>query len=269
MGRVVMSRKALFLLLLAPATIQLGAQPAKLFDKAPPEVEAALREGVAGFYQAHVDGKFRQADAFICADTKEYYYEANKPRYLSFAIQDIDWKDAFTKARLTMLVEQRLNMPGFAGKVMKVPVPSTWKIEDSKWCWHVEQQNSRMTPFGEMKGGPHTPANAGQPPGDLSLDVAGVQQGVKADKQNLQVSRDLTPATATIINAMPGPATLSLDAPSFPGVEILLDRSELNAGDKATLRVRANSKAKGQTFEIRILVGPLNTVIPIQVSIQG
>ena len=95
----------------------LGAQnPAKLFEKAPPDVEAALRERITGFFQAHVNAKFRQADQFVAEDTRDYYYEANKPRYLSFEILDITWSGNFTRAKVKVLVEQRVMIPGFADR---------------------------------------------------------------------------------------------------------------------------------------------------------
>src|SRR5260370_24279308 len=70
-----------------------------LFDKAPPDVDEALRARITGFYQAHVDKKFRQADQFVAEDTKDFYYESNKPAYLSFNIGKITYSENFTKAK--------------------------------------------------------------------------------------------------------------------------------------------------------------------------
>ena len=44
-------------------------------------------------------------------------------------------------------------LPGFMGKPMKVPVPSTWKLVDGTWYWYVDPESLRMTPFGKMTPG--------------------------------------------------------------------------------------------------------------------
>jgi hypothetical protein len=53
---------------------------------------------------------------------------------------------------------------------------------------------------------------------------------------------------------------------SVPGVEVKLDRSLLNAGEKAILTVRADNDAKPGVLTIQ--VEQTNQVIPIQVAIQ-
>ncbi|MBM3775494.1 MAG: hypothetical protein FJW37_10065, partial [Acidobacteria bacterium] len=55
------------------ATAVAAAQaPSDLFEKAPPEIDRALRERAARFYQAHVDGQFRKAEALIVEDSKDF-----------------------------------------------------------------------------------------------------------------------------------------------------------------------------------------------------
>jgi len=55
-------RKSLFLLCPVLLTAALwGQQAQELLEKAPPEVDDALRARVTKFYQAMVDGKFRAA----------------------------------------------------------------------------------------------------------------------------------------------------------------------------------------------------------------
>ena len=44
-------------------------------------------------------------------------------------------------------------LPGFMGKPMKVPVPSTWKLVDGTWYWYVDPESLRMTPFGKLNPG--------------------------------------------------------------------------------------------------------------------
>ncbi len=81
-----------------------GQDSGELFRKAPPEVDAALRARISKFYQAHVDGKYRLAEPLVAEDTKDFFYQANKPHYLSFGITRIDYSDNFTKAKATIRV---------------------------------------------------------------------------------------------------------------------------------------------------------------------
>ena len=68
------------------STAALAQGPADLFQKAPPEMDQALRERVAAFLQAHVDGKFRLADQYVADESKDAFFEAHKRRYRDFEI---------------------------------------------------------------------------------------------------------------------------------------------------------------------------------------
>ena len=69
----------------------------------------------------------------------------------------------------------------------------------------------------------------------------------------------------TITNSAPGAMNISLTG-SVPGVEVKLDRTVLNTGEKAVLTVRAGDDAKSGVLSIQ--VEQTNQVIPIQVAIQ-
>ena len=129
---------------------QNGADP---FNKPPADVDKALRERITEFYQDHVTGEFRKAEQLVAEDTQDFFYNTNKPRYDSFEIARIDYSDNFTRARASVLCEQNVLMPGFGGK-FKVPTPSTWKLENGKWFWYVDQSTLNVTPFGIMKVSP-------------------------------------------------------------------------------------------------------------------
>src|SRR4051794_2499147 len=91
------------------------AQPNDPFKPKPPvEVDKALRERVQQFFDLHVKGQFRQAEALVAEDTKDFFYKGNKPRYLSCELSKIDYSDNFTKANAVMICEMYIMMPGFA-----------------------------------------------------------------------------------------------------------------------------------------------------------
>src|SRR5579862_8034538 len=71
----------------------------------PADVDRALRARVEEFFQYHVTGEFRKAEALVAEDTKDLFYNRNKPRYLKFVnIDHINYNDDFTKATAIVMV---------------------------------------------------------------------------------------------------------------------------------------------------------------------
>lgn len=143
-----MVRSCFVLLFAAALPAQTPQEPAK----PPADVDQALRARVEEFFQDHVTAQFRKAEALVAEDSKDFYYNGNKQHYLKFlGISSINYSDHFTKAAVSVMVLTPLAIPLFGGGPPSVPVPSTWKIEDGKWCWYVEQEPFLRTPFGVMK----------------------------------------------------------------------------------------------------------------------
>jgi hypothetical protein len=236
--------------------------PDDLFNKPPADVDRALRARISEFYQDHVDGKFREADALVAEDTKDFYFASSKPKYLSFAIQRIDYSAGFTRAKATILCEQYVMMPGFADKPLKVPTPSTWKLVDGQWYWYVDPNALRQTPFGVMKPGAGTPS--GLPAIPSGKDMAFIFSQVKADKPAVSLKLG-EPEQVTVTNSAQGPVTLSLTG-KLPGVDIKLDRMNLGPGEKAIVTLQAGNGAKSGVLSLR--VEQTNQVIAIQVRIE-
>jgi hypothetical protein len=250
-----------------PLFALLAQDASKLFQKAPPDVEQALRERIAKFYQLHVDQKFRQAEALVAEDSRDFFYTANKPRYYSFEIGEIEWQDNYTRARVKMLCEQKLMIPGFQGKSMIIPEPSYWKIEDGKWFWYLDRKTFRQTPFGELaEGDPAAKTSAPQMP---AIDVNSVQAMVKADRNQVQFKADNTSERVTILNQMPGVVSLNLELPKQQnGVEVSLDRAELKQGEKAVLTLKCAGKSAVRAgLVVGVRVTPINILIPVRVSV--
>src|ERR1700758_4766602 len=125
MDRATMSRATLAFLLIYSLSAQ---TPTNVFDKAPPEVDAALRERISKFFQAHVDGKTRQAEQYVAEDTKDFFFDSNKPHYFDFHIDKIIYSENFTRAKAIVMCKQRIMMPGSLSDPIDVPTPSTWKL---------------------------------------------------------------------------------------------------------------------------------------------
>jgi hypothetical protein len=233
----------------------------------PPDVDKALRARMTEFYDLHVKGEFRKAEALVADDTKDLYYSSDKTKYLSFEIKRIDYSDNFTRAKATVMCEQYLMMPlpGLLGKPVKVPMPSAWKLVDGTWYWYVDLDSGRTDPFGNKLGSPRVSAPAITSIPEIPTTVPDfIYQQVKADKASVALKAGES-ERVTITNGAPGAMNISLTG-SVPGVEVKLDRTVLNTGEKAVLTVRAGHDAKPGVLSIQ--VEQTNQVIPIQVVIR-
>ena len=244
-------------------------------DKPPAEVDEALRSRISRFYQAHVDGKFRLADELVADDTKDYFYEAKKTRFLSYEIQRIEYSENFTKALAIVLCEMRVMFPGFEGKPMKFPMSSLWKLEKDQWFWWVDTKSEQMTPFGIMKPN----LEAGGAGGDRTIpslktapSLESIWKSVSADKNTVSLSATKESSEEVVIaNGMGGTIQLALEFPPLPGLSVQLDRNEVKAGEKAKVVFHSGERkttlAK-TTILVNVRVQPTNQVSPIQVTLQ-
>jgi hypothetical protein len=259
-----MHRFALFAL----CTVFAFAQPNDPFKPKPPaDVDAALRARVQEFFDLHVKGQFRKAEELVAEDTKDFFYTHNKPKYISCEFSQIDYSDHFTKANAVMLCEQYIMMPGFAGQPMKVPTPSTWKVENGKWYWYVDQDALRNTPWGRMTPGafPEKGAPAAPPPSLASIptSVDFVFKQVRLDKNAVRLKAGES-TEVTISNSAPGPMAISL-SPAPSGIEVSLDKPNVPAAGKAVLTVRASKGAKSGVLNVQ--VEQTLQSLPIQIAI--
>lgn len=238
-------------------------------ESAPPDVDHALRARISEFYQDHVDGKFRQAEALVAEDTKDYYYASNKPKYLNFQISSVEYSDNFTRAKAVVACETYVMAPGFVGHPLKVPISSTWKLVDGQWYWYVDQNQGIPTPFGNMKPGKGAPQSGNVAPAlptqeQIQALAKQLTTSVKADKSVVDLKAGESQAV-TLTNTATGIMDLIL-AGKVEGVHAELDHSTLKPKENATLSLEAGENAKSGTFTIQ--VEQTNQVIPIQIHIQ-
>lgn len=257
-----MLRFALTLLL---ATACCAQQSSDLFTRAPKAVDDALRARIAQFYQDHVDGNFRHAEKLVAEDTKDYFYTANKPKYLGFDIKRIDYSDDFSKAKAMLTVKQIVLMPGFTGQPLDVPIPSTWKLVDGQWYWYVDQEALRKTPFGQLKAG-KSGGEAGALPSVVipgSVEASGIQTQVRADQSSVSLAGD-SAAVVNLVNTAPGPVSVRVLG-AAPGLDVSIGKSALKAGEKTVVSIR-KGKATVAGGAIVLGVEPTNQTLKIRWS---
>ncbi|HWC00095.1 MAG TPA: hypothetical protein VG672_25480 [Bryobacteraceae bacterium] len=243
--------------------------PTELFHKAPPDVDEALRARIHEFFQDHVDGKYRQAENLVAEESKDFFYNSNKPKYLSFEIRRIDYADDFQTAKALVLCEMFVPIPGFADKPMKVPATTRWKQVHGQWFWYVDMEELSQTPFGKMKPGQPTVGAKTQLPDPSKLQNAkDLLREIQVDKREVHLkSADGASDEIHITNSMPGVISLSLRGVAPDGVDVKLDPVRIESGAKGLLRfqVKPGARLPSKVTPMELRVDQTNQVIPIRV----
>ena len=256
-------RRLTAILLFAGVVFAQGNDPFK--PKPPAEVDQALRARIQEFFDLHIKGQYRKAEELVAEDTKDYFYTRDKPKYLSCEISKIDYQENFTKAVAVVTCERYIMMPGFSDRPMKVPGTNTFKLENGKWVWYVDQDALLNTPFGRMKPGAF-PNSGGTPPPSLkNIPTSGdfLMRQVKMEPQSVQLKVGAT-AEVAITNGAPGQIDLVVNG-ALPGIEAKFDQSNVKSGGKATLTLRAVKGAK--SGDLTVAVEPTTQVLTVQVKI--
>jgi hypothetical protein len=245
--------------------VALGQTAQNPFDKPPADVDVALRARANEFYDLHVAGKFRAAEQLVADDTKDAFYASGKPDIKEFRLGEVAYSGDYKKAKVTVVAKIPMAIMGAGVKVMTFPFPSYWKVEKDKWCWYIPNDPNRVTPFGQIN--PKTAEMAKN--SDASalfkpVDLATVGAAVKADR--LQIKLGSPEEKVNLVNSLPGKVTLSLSEKTFPGLDVTLDRTELNQGEAAVLTVKPAVEGRKTRLTIGVLVKPANQVIQIEVK---
>ncbi len=245
--------------------------PAQRFNKPPANVNDALTARAREFYQDHVDGKYRKAEALVAADSKDGFYAATKPALQSFIISDISYSEKYTKAKVTVVGKMMMTFLGMAGpQLMDVPFPSYWKLEHGKWVWYIYQDASRMTPFGKANG-----KTGGAEANDPSQAFASapnlemVLNGVKADRKTVTLGKVAgVKDSVTLTNQLAGAVTLAFDQDDYAGLNVKMEPKVLKQGEKAVLSIETGAAKDYVNRVVRVMVKPSNQTIDIMVRFE-
>jgi hypothetical protein len=232
---------SVFLVACGVSTLALAQTPGDVFDKAPSAIDDALRARVEAFYQAHVDGKFRQADQYVAEDSKDFFFAAEKTRYQGFRISKITYSDNFTKATVITACKTEL---AFHGQKMPVTMPAVtqWKIDNGEWFWYHIDAAEINSPFGKMKPGPESenPVVA-MIPHDPAAAARGILSKVTIDSS--EVTIDQTRSNEREIhlkNGMLGPITVSADPTGTPGLVVRPAKTQVGPGEEIAVVISFN-----------------------------
>ncbi|HTS62338.1 MAG TPA: hypothetical protein VMH28_09945 [Candidatus Acidoferrales bacterium] len=237
------------------------------FNRPPAAVDSALRERIREFYDLHVQGKFRQADDLVAEDSKDYYFNSAKPKYLSYEIARIDYSDEFTRAKAVIMCEMYIMMPGFNDKPVKMPTPSAWKLVDGKWYWYVDQAALRNSPFGRMTPGPAAASGQSNMPSATTPPVVNMSpeflfKQIQVNKKEVSLSPGES-VEILVANSAPGAMGVSVRA-APAGVEANLDKNSIGANQNSVLTIRAAKDFKPGLIDLE--VQQTGQIISIQVK---
>jgi hypothetical protein len=262
-------RKFAILLVLGAAVACAEQKPASA-TPAPPEVEAALRDRVTKFYQAQMDGKYRQAEQFVAEDTKDYFFVMSKVPLIKFDIVKIAYSDNFTKAVVTMRLQHEMAQLFIPKMKMDSLEGSDWKIENGQWCWSVDQTVVK-TPFGDFKRPPVAPGAEAAPAQTMTIPkFSDLTKTVVADKSEIELGARKTDGVV-LRNSLPGPVELELDWPGAPGLEAKIEPQDVGPNGTARLLFTYDPAAgdgKEDTVTVNVTVQPTGQVIPIKVTLK-
>ena len=238
-----------------------------IFQKAPPHVDEALRARVSQFFQAHVDGKFRQADELVAEESKDAFFEMNKRRYLSFEIVRINYAEDFTKATVVTATELEWSTPRLGKVKVKPPMTSVWKLENGQWYWYAPPQDKTQwqSPWGTMRPGPDN----GSPVTEAlkRMDPKAILEQVKISGNQITLSSyEKASGSVTITNNMPGEISLDVETPLMHGLEIVIDKKKLQSGETANVIATCSpiDKSAKPTLEAFVRVAPTGQVLPVK-----
>lgn len=250
--------------------------PVQASEKAPPEVDAALRARVTKFYDAIIAGKFKEAYVLVADDSQDKFFEMDKGNYRDCQIDVVQYSEHATKA---LLITKCKGDWRVQGRVFPVtfPIRSNWALIDGQWYWHYVKPIMVQTPFSPT-GWVRVPADSkdGSVP-ILPKDFAAVAQGilskVSVDKTSIRFSpNQASQEVVHIHNEMPGEVSLNFENPDVPGLKISSGATKLQANQQTELVFAwspdASRKAPANTT-VQVHVAPTNQVLPIAVTFEN
>jgi hypothetical protein len=239
-------------------------------EKPPAAVDEALRARYSQFYQAHVDGKFRQADKVVAEDSKDFFFEMEKQRFLSIEKSEVTYSDSFTKARVLTTVSSEVRIPRIGSTIVKRPVLSYWKFENGDWFWYHVAEEYVDSPFGRIKvPDPETLAAERKLAAIKRVTPSEVLSQVKVEGSAVALS-SYQPASGEIkvTNNMPGNITVDVQYPPVEGLKVTIENKVVKSGGTAKVIFECNppnNTPKGN-ITANIMIQPLGQIFPITVT---
>lgn len=229
----------------------------------PAEADSALKSRVQEFYQLMLDHKFRQGEAMVAEDSKDFYYESKKPDIKSFKIGKIEYSEDFRSAKVTIVSTVDILFPGAGVKRFDLPQVTNWKIDRDQWSWFVPKDALLQTPFGKIK-----PRSADSQSGSRQLPapITSLADAVTMDRRQIQLDPAHPKAEVVVLrNALPGPVTIEKGAP-VPGIDVSIAKPNLAANESTEVTISPIPATSERPDSFTLVAKPLNQKISIAIS---
>jgi hypothetical protein len=234
-------------------------------DGPPKDVEEALRARVDQFYQSSVSGKFKQVLTLVAEDSVDHFLQEGASKFDACENVKITFSPDFTTAEVVEKCKGDIKFHGLE-QHPTFPVSSRWKLVDGQWFWYWVKPDMVATPFGPSKYPDDKPAGDAPPLPDARRLADGMYQSVKLDRNTVNLSTsEMSQDAIYITNGLPGGISLSLPITNQPGLKIIVDKTDLAAGEKARILFKydVNDPAIACMDCLKKLHGPVMTELRI------
>ncbi|MEO5924842.1 MAG: hypothetical protein ABIR70_13565 [Bryobacteraceae bacterium] len=260
---------------------------------APKEVSQALRERVTQFFEYHRGAINRKAIDMVAEDTKDYYFSSGKVLFTNVQIMNLDFSKDFQKAAVRLETTQMWQV-GTQSTLATTPVVVTWKMEDGKWVWYLDNQmmSRSATPMGESAPPPTADGKLLPQPlvnADGTLNIPSdfaepARVAAQSEAILSQAGVDKTVVTfnagesnedkITFHNGFTGQVSLKLyEAPQIPGLKITLSKSDLGPREDAVVKFVYDGTvvpaALARPYTIRLGLAPFAQEYPIKFTMEA
>jgi hypothetical protein len=262
-------------------------------QQAPPEVDQELRARVDGFYQNFLETSYspRKAETFVAEDTKDFFYNALKQKYLGYQILKITYDDNFAKAVVVVSSKMETTIGG-QKVVADFPKDTHWKIENGKWCWTYDPADYCLTPMcgenplkhpSQQITGPQAAAVIPKNSSPEEIRKAGKellkQQDMGLDKGLVTFTAD-QPSSAQVVftNSADGDITIALDGPVVRGLKAKLEKTTVPGHGTSILSFDYDPTDKSGSKDVwepkgsivfRVFAAPFDRIFPVSVQFIG
>ncbi|MBI4889695.1 MAG: hypothetical protein HY821_03655 [Acidobacteria bacterium] len=250
-----------------------GQTAGQAFQKAPAGVEAALREKVMSFFNLQKEGKFRQSESGVCADSRDAYYDSDKRRWSSVEITKITFGKNFEEAMVLMALGTELRHQGNRTPAI-YPMNSAWRLEAGAWCYYIPppSKTETITPWGVMRP---TDADKGQTkpqipqiPANASSAMASIYKQIHISKRELRVKGyEASTDQLEIASELQGRLQLGVSGVAPAGLQWSFSKSELGPGEKSVFSLKYNppDNSPKSTMQISLLLEPFGARVPVTI----
>jgi hypothetical protein len=238
------------------------------------QAELAVREQAKKFYDLLVAGKARAAEALVCEASKDEYYSMDKRNPRSAEVRAVTVSDDLKSAVAVVWVEDEFPL-GFGKKLVKMPLPSDWKVEGGQWCYYMPPNTEELeTPFGKIKLKAQEKGASGESQGELApipVSPEKLSRMVSFSKHDLALPFGADGKDEIVVsNGLNGPIQFRVGCPDVPGLACKMDQPYVSAGKQGKLLV--DFKFKGtpirEPVAVTIWVLPFDsaTTFPIHAA---